>query len=397
MFQVTGSGAFNEAVGLSCSGLPPGAACNFQPSGPVSPVSGSPASVTVTISTSASTPAGTSAVAINGSVSGGPVRTQNLALTVTPASTGGGTGSANFILAISNPSLTRNPGEAGTFNGTLTAVGGYGSAVNLSCADGPPPTCAASPARLTPTSAGTVFTLNTSSDVQNHFNFQLVATGTDATPIVHFVALELIVGFNFALNNNSPARTIQAGQTASFELDALPLGNGSTFPSNVSLSCSSPGLPPLSTCAFTPSQVASGSGDTNVLLNITTTAATTASGRLPPYRLWYDAGISLAGIVLAFGGLKNRKDQRKHLALFVLCLAMVLGPLAACGGGSGAGGRGCCQHRRSGNTLRELHDYGQRSGWVGHANRAGGDDGSVGAESWVRLSRPRARAMAAAR
>jgi hypothetical protein len=44
-FQVTAAGVFNQAVALSCSGLPVGAACNFQPSSAASPPSGSPASV----------------------------------------------------------------------------------------------------------------------------------------------------------------------------------------------------------------------------------------------------------------------------------------------------------------------------------------------------------------
>ncbi len=113
---------------------------------------------------------------------------------------------------------------------------------------------------------------------------------------------ELIVGFNFVINNNSAAQTIKAGQTASYNLDVVPLGNGSVFPANVTLSCSTASLPLLTTCSFTPSLVAAGQGDTNVVLKLQTTAATSPVSRLAaPHLLWYDLGISLAG-VLALGG-----------------------------------------------------------------------------------------------
>jgi hypothetical protein len=59
-----------------------------------------------------------------------------------------------------------------------------------------------------------------------------------------------------------------------------PQGNGSTFPSNLSLSCASSGMPALSTCSFTPSQVSAGSGDTNVRRNVVTTSASGVTAQL---------------------------------------------------------------------------------------------------------------------
>src|SRR5262249_52262135 len=50
-FVVSALGAFNATVTLSCSGLPTGATCQFQPASVV-PTSGTPASVTLNISTS---------------------------------------------------------------------------------------------------------------------------------------------------------------------------------------------------------------------------------------------------------------------------------------------------------------------------------------------------------
>ena len=175
---------------------------------------------------------------------------------------------------------------------------------------------------LVPSVSGAAFTVTASNDAQNHFNFTIDATGTDTAHIHKSTPVELIVGFNFVINNNSPAQTIKAGQTASYNLDAVPLGNGSVFPGNVTLSCSTATLPPLTTCSFTPSLVASGQGDTNLVLKLQTTAATSAVAKLAgPHALWYDLGLSLAGVV-ALGGLKkSRRDERKKCACALQFLA----------------------------------------------------------------------------
>ena len=332
-FQVTAAGAFNGAVALACAGLPAGAACTFQPGGPLNPVSSSPAPVTLTISTSATTPPGTFPIAINGTTTGGPTRTQTLSLTVDA----GTNSSPDFALAVSNPTLTAGPTESAVFNGTLTASNGYSSPVTLSCADGVPLTCVPSPATLTPTAAGAGFTVTASSDVQNTFSFNIVATGTDTAGITHSSLVKLVVGFDFALNNNSPAQAVLAGQTAAFNLDAVPLGNGSVFPADATLSCSAADLPQLSTCSFTPNQVSSGSGDTNVVLNIATVGATVAGTRQEQERLWYDAGLTVAGIALAFRRSKKVNWRKKKTALPLAIVFVLLGMFAACGGGSSGG------------------------------------------------------------
>jgi hypothetical protein len=307
-FQVTATGAFNQAVDLSCSGLPVGAACSFQPSTSASPISASPANVTLTISAGANTPVGTSQITLNGSVAGGPPRTQNLSLTVSP----GSTGNPNFAIAVSNPSLTVNPNQTAVFNGTLTASGGYSSPVNLLCLGAVPLTCRFSLATLTPTPAGAAFTVTVGNDAQNHFNFTIDATGTDAAHLHRWTPVELIVGFDFAINNHSASQTVAAGQIATYNLDVVPLGNGGHFPGNVSLSCSGVGMPALSTCTFTPSQVASGEGDTNVLVKVVTTAASPSANLSgSPHLLWHDFGLALTGLVLAWGGVTQSRGRRR--------------------------------------------------------------------------------------
>jgi hypothetical protein len=228
------------------------------------------------------------------------------------------------------------------FNGTLTASGGYSSVVNLRCLGAVPLTCRLSPATLTPTPIGAAFTVTASNDAQNHFNFTIDATGTDTAHIHQSTPVELIVGFNFVINNNSASQTVAAGQSASYNLDVVPMGNGSVFPGNVSLSCASPGMPSFATCTFTPSQVASGEGDTNVVLKVVTTAASPSANLTgTPHLLWYDLGLTLTGVVLALGGIKRSRRRRKKAGRLVI-LCTLLGLLVGCGGGSsgGSGGSG---------------------------------------------------------
>ncbi len=336
VFQVTASGAFDQDVTLSCGGLPTGASCSFLPSGASSPTSGIPAAVTLTVTTGATTPAGTYAIAINASAPGAPSRTQNLSLTVQAAIPN----TPDFALTVSNSPVIVGPNESAVFNGTIQASGGYASPVNLACAGNLPVTCTASPTKLTPATSGTAFTITASSDVEKTYDFNITATGTDAAHATHSTPVELVVGFNFVLNNNSSGQTIAAGQSASYSLDAAPVGNGSLFPGTLSLSCSSSDIPPLSTCSFTPTLVAAGSGDTNVRLNIVTTAAVGVTARLnrTSRRVWYDMEFSLIGVVLAFAGSKVPAGLKKNRSLFVVVAGVLLSVLVACGGGGSSSG-----------------------------------------------------------
>ena len=339
-FQVTAAGAFDGNVGLSCGGLPAGAACNFQPSATVSPVAGAPASVTLTISTSSSTPAGKSSVIINGSVAGGPTRTQSLGLTVAAPVKG------DFALAISNSPQTVGVTGAATFHGTLTSSGGYNSPVNLSCGGAGPPTCQASPASVTPTAAGAPFTVTAGSESVQSFNFSIVGTGTDAAQITHSAAVGLDVIFDFALNNNTAAQTIQSGQSVTYQLDLRPLGSGNVFPGTVTLSCSN--LPPLTTCLFTPSQVSSGSGDTNVVVSVATTPARAAARRAEESRVAIFAivlslpSLFLAALPLTVHGRRADRSVRATRFGLLMTIVALAGLHLSCGGGlqgnSGGGG-----------------------------------------------------------
>jgi hypothetical protein len=131
-------------------------------------------------------------------------------------------------------------------------------------------------------------------------------------------------------NNTSTTQTVQAGQIASYNLDVRPLDTNTTFPQNVALSCSS--LPPLSTCSFTPAQVSGGSGDTNVVLRVATTApiASAHVEKLAWQNLWFVLP------ALVFAAVPVRGESRRRAAVVLIVLVIGLSP--GCGGGNGSGG-----------------------------------------------------------
>src|SRR5205814_9505644 len=134
---VSADGAFDGQVTLSGSGLPAGTAWQFQPS-VVEPTSASPVSVWLTISTSITSPPGTYQILISAASPGGNTKSQLLILSVNFV--------PDYILAIANASLTAHVNSSAIFNGTLTAVNGYSSAVAISCATGAPANCVVNPA-----------------------------------------------------------------------------------------------------------------------------------------------------------------------------------------------------------------------------------------------------------
>jgi hypothetical protein len=355
-FQVTAAGSFSGQVSLSCSGLPSGANCQFSPSNTVSPTSGNPVNVTLTVSASAETATGTSPIVITGNTPGGPEETQPLSLTVTDT--------ADYALSITNSkSQTAAVNSVATFDGVLNALNGYNSLVTFSCTSGataPPPKCAANPASLTPTPSGASFTVSVQSGVVQNYNFQITGTGSDPSAIKHSVSVAFSTNFTFQISNQSGVQSIAAGGTATYDLSLTP--SGSTFPQDVSLACS--GLPVESTCAFSPSAISAGKGQTPVTFTITTTAPVLALQKSDHSRqvIFYCSLLPMLGVLLVSAGHRkrsrpncrrcgdgrlgrqtNKASAQRHRIALALLLLIVIGEIA-CGGGSvssgGSGGSG---------------------------------------------------------
>jgi hypothetical protein len=330
--SVSASETFNGTVALSCSNLPSGAVCKFQPSASVAPTKGNPVSGTLSISTSSSTPLGTFPITISATTAGAPAKTRTVTLIV-------GT-SPGYSLSITNPSLTTSVNSSAQFSGNLTALNGYTSAVALSCGTGAPPICTVNPANATPTSAGTPFTVTISSNVSQSYSFSIVGVGSDATAITHSVPVTFTAipsqTFDFTMGITPGSASEPAGQPAIFSLDVSPTGG--SFPGNVSFSCSK--LPALTTCGFNPPQVGSGSENSAVSFTLSTTAAIPAS-RTSILTIAFSV-FPLAGLILVRQRMLRGEIRRHGRVVLLAVLAMSAlscgGGLQGNGGGSGSPG-----------------------------------------------------------
>ncbi|MGD0629406.1 MAG: protease pro-enzyme activation domain-containing protein [Terracidiphilus sp.] len=118
----TVSGGFNSAVALSASGLPTGVTAAFSPSSIAAPGSGT-STLTLTVASTAAT--GTSTITITGT-GGGITHTATVSLTVTAAVAG------TYTISVSPTSGYLYRGQSGYAVVTITASGGFDSAVSLS-------------------------------------------------------------------------------------------------------------------------------------------------------------------------------------------------------------------------------------------------------------------------
>ena len=155
---VTAANGFNSAVTLTCTaGLPSGASCSFVP--PSVTPGLAPVTSTLTIATSATTPASTSNVTVTGTF-GSLSHDTTVGLTVaTPA--------ADFTMAAS-ALLPASVSAGGSATSTITVapINGFNGTVNLACSGitgggTPAPTCSFSPSSVANGSGTSTLTIST--------------------------------------------------------------------------------------------------------------------------------------------------------------------------------------------------------------------------------------------
>ncbi len=150
---VAATNGFSGTVTLACSGLPAGATCAFAPASVTS--SGTS---TLTITTTTTTPVATSNITVTGT-SGVVSHSVLLSLTVNAPTT------PDFTISAAPSSAAVPAGSSVSSTITVTAVGGFASAVNLACVVSgggtPAPTCALSSASLANGSGTPTLTVNT--------------------------------------------------------------------------------------------------------------------------------------------------------------------------------------------------------------------------------------------
>jgi hypothetical protein len=184
----------------------------------------------------------------------------------------------DFTNVISNTPQTIYPGQTATFNGTLTALGGYASPVNLSCTGSAPATCLLSTpqnptpqstTQQTPTPSGAAYTL-TAGGAVGDYSFNAHAVGTDPKTITHDAALTLhVVDFNLTAPNPNALTVAQGGTSNPSTFQATAAG---LFSGTVNLSCPS-GLPRGAACQFSPSSAVTPTATNPVTVTLTVTAA----------------------------------------------------------------------------------------------------------------------------
>jgi hypothetical protein len=236
-------------------------------------------------------------------------------------------------------------GSQAVVAGTVTALNGYASSVNLTCIAGataPPSTCTFNPSTVTPDASGASFTATFGSATAGSYSFGVQGVGTDSGATTHSTPVSLTV-YDFQITASVITSTVSPGQTAAYSLNFTPTGAG-TFQQVVTYTCS--GLPGLSSCSFNPAQIASGNGITSVTLNISTTAPIGAARRqqrpgstFPLYAL-----ILPLGLIVMSSGFSKRISRRKKIAGYVFITLMLALTMfqTACGGGglTGSGSAG---------------------------------------------------------
>jgi hypothetical protein len=137
---------------------------------------------TLTLSTSASTPAGTYPLTIRGT-SGPITRTTGVSLVVTPV--------GDFTITVTPASRTVNNGSNATYTVTIGAVSGFNGSVSLSTGNLPKfVTSSFSPATIAQSGSSTL-TLATKKQTKNGTS-TITVTGTSGS-LVHTVNITLVV------------------------------------------------------------------------------------------------------------------------------------------------------------------------------------------------------------
>jgi hypothetical protein len=313
---------FNNPILFSCSGLPAGATCSFSPAA-LTPGSG-PVSSTLTVSTAATTPTGTSTVTITG-VSGSVMRSSTVALDVSPM--------ADFSIAVSPSTATTSIGQSATYTVTVLPISGFNNPILFSCSGLHGAICSFNPASLTPGSGPVSSTLTVSTAATTPTGTSTVTiTGVSAS-LTHSstVALDVspIADFSIAL---SPATlTVSAGQPAP-PTATVTLQSQGGLSSPVSLSCS--GLPSRAACVFSPSSITVTNGSGTSTLSITT-AAPTAGLRLPSNVLMRPLYVMWLPLVAFIGAasIGGRKWKRTKTLLCSVLFGLICAQVG-CGGGT---------------------------------------------------------------
>jgi len=354
--SITSQDGFSGTVTLSCPTTYGAGSCSISPIS----VSSFPTTATLTINGTSFT-AGTYSLSITGT-SGSVVHSLAVPFNVGDYSISGA------------QTLSLAPGRQGTANLTLTSSFSYSGKINATCDASAlsGAMCVLSPANPISVISGGTATLTATINVPNSaapgsYNININTQDTTGAPS-HSFTVALTIAQDFIVASSTPSQTVNAGQTTgAYQLTVQPVG--ASFSGTVTLSCT--GLPALAQCLFNPSTpVTPGSSAADVVMNISTTAATAdfrASANHPA--MFYPLGLLLPGFVtgLTVSCIPKKRGPRVVGWMATLSLLLMTFALLSCGGVSTGGGGGTCSSMPgvpAGLTASSTTSTGTTLGWT---------------------------------
>ncbi len=159
----------------------------------------------------------------------------------------------DYQLAVAPPTISAFPNQTAVFNGTLTSVNNYASAVTLSCGTGAPGVCTFQPGNsITPTAPmGAAFSVSMNSgSATTDYNFNIHGAGSDVNTITHDAAVTLqVVDFGLSAPIPSTVTAQQGGASNATSFQVTALG---AFAGAVALSCQGSVITAGASCNFSP-------------------------------------------------------------------------------------------------------------------------------------------------
>jgi hypothetical protein len=337
---VQSNGDASGTFQISCTGLPPGASCQFQTISTIIVPGGGFENVLFDVTATSATPTGTYTFNIV-ATDGITVLTSPQQIQVSPAPPS---------IVVNPVSLTFSPTLDGTTSPaqTISVTNQTNSAVSPFVFAGPANSHPAIGTFQATTTCGSALAANSSCTVQVAFVASQPGTVADQVSVggtVGFVLVPLsATAGDVALQaaaGGSTSATIQAGKSAVFNLQVAP----TLFQGAINFVCS--GAPPQGTCTVPPSVSVSSNSAVPFQVTVTTTAPTAASsvarGELPgitkpPFAIilaLFAAIMSLTVLRQIFG---HRRSITRAFLIAFFCFAAI--GLTTCGGGGTGGGGG---------------------------------------------------------
>jgi len=323
--SVTAQDGFTGTVALSCPTTYGPGSCSISPAS----VSSFPATATLTIN-GTSFSAGSYSLSIGGN-SGATIHSINVPFNVGDYSISG------------TAALSTAPGGQGVATLTFTSLDLYSGKINATCdvSSLSGAQCLLSPNPVV-VASGQTASLTANINVPNNaaagkYGINIKTQDTTGAPS-HAFSITVTVAEDFRLTSSTASQTVTAGQTTgAYNLTIQPVGT--SFDSAVTLTCS--GLPALSNCSFNPSSpVTPGNSAVDVVMTISTTAATTSAWRQGgPAGLFYSVVLLPTLILVAVkrSAPRNRTMLRSASASVAVLLILFL---VSCSGVSSGGGGG---------------------------------------------------------